>query len=144
MKKRYQIHTRLAAAVLCFLLFSAFAQVSYCQDFSSVDRDLAQLEDLITDTLANTEEQQRLLDSLRVSLDESGNLIASYESIISGQESLLKDLQSRLNEMSETYRMQSALSARYERNSKFWKTFTLIAVPAAAIVSGGIVWAVCR
>jgi hypothetical protein len=34
---------------------------------------------------------------------------------------------------------QPALSAKYEKSSKFWKTFTLIAVPAAAIVSGGLV-----
>jgi hypothetical protein len=37
--------------------------------------------------------------------------------------------------MSETYRKQSALSAKYEKSSRFWKTFTLIAVPAAAVLS---------
>ncbi|MDR1893992.1 MAG: hypothetical protein LBQ61_04765, partial [Spirochaetales bacterium] len=63
------------------------------------------------------------------------------ESILAGRENLLKDLQARLNEMSETYRTQSALSAKYEKSSRFWKTFTLIAVPAAALLSGGLVWA---
>jgi hypothetical protein len=43
--------------------------------------------------------------------------------------------------MSETYRTQSALSAKYEESSRFWKIFTLIAVPAAALLSGGLVWA---
>jgi hypothetical protein len=43
--------------------------------------------------------------------------------------------------MSKTYRKQSSLSAKYEKNSRFWKTFTLIAVPAAALLSGGLVWA---
>jgi hypothetical protein len=46
--------------------------------------------------------------------------------------------------MSETYRKQAALSAKYERSSKFWKTFTLIAVPAAALISGGVVFGVMR
>jgi len=114
------------------------------QDFSSIDSDLQQLENLIINTLSNTEEQQRLLEDLRKSLDESGNLIGSYESIIAGQENLLLTLQTRLSEMSEIYRTQSSLSAKYEKSSKFWKTFTLIGIPAAAILSGTIVWALVR
>jgi hypothetical protein len=31
--------------------------------------------------------------------------------------------------------------AKYEKSSRFWKTFTLIAVPTAALLSGGLVWA---
>jgi hypothetical protein len=54
---------------------------------------------------------------------------------------LLRDLQTHLDAMSETYRKQSALSARYERSSRFWRTFTLIAVPAVALLGGGLVWA---
>jgi hypothetical protein len=46
--------------------------------------------------------------------------------------------------MSEVYRKQSSLLARYEKNSKFWRTFTLIAVPTAALLSGGVVYAVTR
>ena len=114
------------------------------QDFSSIDSDLQQLENLIINTLSNTEEQQKLLEDLRKSLDESGNLISSYETIITGQENLLQTLQTRLNEMSEIYRTQSSLSAKYEKSSKFWKTFTLIGIPAAALLSGGIVWALMR
>jgi hypothetical protein len=49
------------------------------------------------------------LDGLRKNLAESGALLGNYESIIAGQENLLKDLQTRLNEMSETYKTQSAL-----------------------------------
>jgi chromosome segregation ATPase len=123
-------------------LSSLFSQAVFSQDFSSINRDLSELEYLIQDTLENSAEQQKQLDDLRKNLTESGELIESYESIIAGRENLLKDLQDRLNEMSETYRMQSALSEKYEKSSKFWKTFTLIAVPAAAILSGGLVWAI--
>jgi septal ring factor EnvC (AmiA/AmiB activator) len=134
-----------------FSVFALFCTLSlllppaaWSQDFTSLDRDLAELESLIQDTLANSEEQQKQLDSLRQNLAESGELIGNYESIIQERENLLRDLQTRLDEMSETYRKQSALSARYEKSSRFWKTFTLIAVPAAALLSGGLVWAVTR
>jgi hypothetical protein len=128
-------------------LFALFFSLSlpllpplWSQDMSAISTDLDQLENLINDTLRNTEEQQKLLEALQLNLSESGILIGSYESIISGQERLLADLQLRLNEMSETYRTQSALLARYEKSSRFWRTFTLIAVPTAAAVSGTIVW----
>jgi hypothetical protein len=42
--------------------------------------------------------------------------------------------------MSETYRTQSSLSAKYEKSSRFWKIFTLVGVPAAALLSGVLVW----
>jgi chromosome segregation ATPase len=111
------------------------------QDFSSLDNDLSALENLIQDTLKNSEEQQIQLDGLRKNLAESGELIGSYENIIAERESLLRDLQERLTEMSEISRKQSALSARYERSLRFWRTFTLIGVPLAAILGGGLVWA---
>ena len=130
-------------AFWCFFLL-LLPPVALPQDFSSIDSDLQQLENLILSTLSNTEEQQKLLDDLRKSLDESGNLISSYETIITGQESLLRTLQTRLSEMSEIYRTQSSLSAKYEKSSKFWRTFTLIGIPAAAILSGSIVWALAR
>ena len=129
---------------LCFFYCLLFSSAAWCQDFSSIDRDLLMLENLIADTILNTEEQQRLLDSLRANLNESGILIAGYENIIQEQEKLLKDLRIRLSEMSETYRMQSDLSAKYERNSKFWKTFILIAIPLTAAISGTVVWAVSK
>jgi chromosome segregation ATPase len=130
-----------SAIALFSILSSLFSQAVFSQDFSSIDRDLSELESLIIDTLESSEEQQKQLEDLRRNLAESGTLIGNYESIIAGRETLLRDLQARLNEMSETYRMQSALSAKYERSSRFWKTFTLIAVPAAALLSGGLVWA---
>jgi hypothetical protein len=68
----------------------------------------------------------------------------NYGSIIEEQEKLLADLQEQLNKMSETFKMQSATSARYEKRSRFWRTFTLIAVPTAAAISGTIVWAAGR
>jgi septal ring factor EnvC (AmiA/AmiB activator) len=133
-----------AAAAICFFLFSLFSQAAYSQDFSSIDTDLQALENLINDTIANTEEQRKLLEDLRRSLDESGNLISSYETIIQEQENLLANLREQLNEMSETYRMQSQLSAKYERSSKFWRTFTLTAIPVTALLSGSLVWALSR
>lgn len=135
---------RFFAIIFCFFCCLHLSQAAWAQDFSSLDRDLTQLESLIVDTLASTEEQQKLLEDLRQNLTESGNLIANYETIITEQENLLKDLQMRLNEMSETYRMQSALSAKYDRRSKFWKNFTIIAIPATALISGGIVWLVAN
>jgi predicted nucleic acid-binding Zn-ribbon protein len=129
------------AVVLFSILFSLFSQAAWSQEFTSIERELSELESLISDTLENSAEQQRQLEDLRKNLAESGELLGNYESIIAGQESLLEDLQTHLDEMSETYRTQSALSAKYERSSRFWKTFTLIAVPAAALLSGGLVWA---
>jgi flagellar biosynthesis chaperone FliJ len=130
-----------SAAVLFFAWSLLLPRAAFSQDFSSIDRDLSALETLIQDTLENSEEQQKQLDDLRKNLIESGELLDSYESIIAGQGNLLRDLQERLAEMSETYRKQSALSAKYEKSSRFWRTFTLIAVPTAALLSGGLVWA---
>jgi len=39
---------------------------------------------------------------------------------------------------------QSQLSVKYEKSSKFWKTFTIIAIPVTALISGGIVWALMK
>jgi DNA repair ATPase RecN len=129
------------ASVLFFTLSLLLPRAAFSQDFSSIDRDLSALESLIQDTLENSEAQQKQLDSLLKNLAESGELLGNYETIISEQERLLKDLQERLAEMSEIYRMQSSLSAKYEKSSRFWKTFTLIAVPTAALLSGGLVLA---
>ena len=130
--------------LLLFLLFLALSQAVYAQDFSSIDQDLKQLENLITDTINSMEEQQRLLTDLRENLSESEVLIESYGKIILEQENLLLNLRFQLSEMSETYRMQSALSAKYEKSSRFWKTFTLIAAPAAALISGTAIWLIMR
>jgi len=132
------------AFALFFIFFSLSSPVAFAQDFSSIDNDLQTLEDLINDTLTNTQEQQKLLEDLRKNLDESGNLIANYSIIITEQEKLLANLREQLSEMYETYRKQSALSARYAQNSKFWKTFTIIAIPVTALISGVVVWAVNR
>ena len=129
------------ACVFCCVSCLLFSPAASSQDFTSIDSDLQQLEILIGSTLSSTEEQQKLLDDLKRNLEESGSLIGNYESIIAGQESLLLNLRTRLTEMSEIYRTQSSLSAKYERSSKFWRTFTLIGIPAAALLSGGLVWA---
>jgi len=132
------------AAVICFIFFSLSSQAAFAQDFSSIDNDLQTLENLINDTLTNTQEQQKLLEDLKKNLDESGNLIANYENIITEQEKLLSGLREQLNAMYETYRKQSVLSARYEKNSKFWKTFTIVAIPVTAVISGVVGWAASR
>jgi septal ring factor EnvC (AmiA/AmiB activator) len=132
------------AFALFYIFFSLSSPAAYAQDFSSIDNDLQTLEDLINDTLTNTQEQQKLLDDLKKNLDESGNLIASYANTITEQEKLLAGLREQLNAMYETYKKQSALSARYAQSSKFWRTFTLIAIPVTAVISGSVVWAVNR
>ena len=135
---------RLTAAGLLFALFLLSSQALFARDFSSLDSDLQQLENLINDTLVSTEEQQKLLDNLKSSLNASGILIASYENIIKEQENLLQELQTQLSEMSETYKMRSSLSARSAQSSKFWRNFTLIAIPVTAVISGIIGYAVGR
>ena len=140
--KKYSIH--LIAGVLFYILFLLLSQGVSAQDFSSVDNDLQQLEDLIKDTIANTEEQQKLLDNLRESLNESETLIVDYENRITEQESLLQNLQAQLQAMSETYSRQSALSGRSERRLRFWRNFTLVGIPATAVISGLFVWAVAN
>jgi hypothetical protein len=112
------------------------------QDFSSIGRDLSALELLILDTLKNSETQMQQLDGLRRNLAESEALIGNYETIITEREKLLRDLQTRLNEMSEISKTQSDLSRKYAESSRFWKTFTLIALPTAALLGGGLVWMV--
>jgi peptidoglycan hydrolase CwlO-like protein len=94
-------------------------QAVFSQDFSSIAGDLSALENLIQDTLENSEAQQKQLDDLRKNLAESEALIGSCESIIQERENLLRDLRIRLSEMSETYRMQSDLSAKYEKARGF-------------------------
>ena len=108
--------TAARAAVFAFffsLLFlqAVFSQAAYSQDFSSLDSDLSQLE--------------------------SEGLIAAYGSIIQGQGSLLRDLQKQPNGVPETYRKRSALPATYEKSSRRWWTFTLVAIPAAAAANLG-------
>ncbi|GBU29195.1 hypothetical protein R84B8_02759 [Treponema sp. R8-4-B8] len=132
-------------AFALFCIFSSLSsQVAFSQDFSSIDNDLQTLESLINDTLTNTQEQQKLLEDLKQNLNASAELINNYENTIKEQENLLADLRKQLTAMSETYKKQSQLSARYAQNSKFWRTFTLIAIPVTAVISGGVVWAVSR
>jgi septal ring factor EnvC (AmiA/AmiB activator) len=133
-----------SAFALFLLLLQLLPQAVYSQDFSSIDMDLAQLEDLINDTIANTREQQKLLEDLKRNLNESEELIAGYSKIIQEQENLLASLRGQLTAMSEIYRTQSQLSAKYARNSKFWRTFTLAAIPVTALISGTIVWAAVK
>jgi len=134
---RNRINRRFTAAVIFCACSSLFSAELWSQDFSAINKDLEQLESLIADTLLNTEEYRKLLADLQKNLDESGNIIIERENLLLG-------LQERLNEMSEIYRMQSALSAKYEKNSKFWRTFTLIAIPVTAVLSGSIAWAAGR
>jgi septal ring factor EnvC (AmiA/AmiB activator) len=98
-------------------------------DFASIASNLDTLEALIQDTLSNNEELTRQLRDLRANLNER-------EALLDRQENSLTTLRQQLQEMSQTYRERSALSEKYERSSKFWKTFTLVGIPAAALISG--------
>ena len=68
--------TSKSTSALFFFLFLVLSQEAYSQDFSSIEQDLTQLEILIADTLANTEEQQRLLADLNQNLINSETLIS--------------------------------------------------------------------
>jgi hypothetical protein len=39
---------------------------------------------------------------------------------------------------------QLQLSARYAQSSKFWKTFTIVAIPVTAVISGVVGFALSR
>jgi len=87
---------RFTAAVILFIFSSLSSPAVYSQDFSSIDQDLAQLESLINDSIANTQEQQKQLEDLKKNLNASANLINSYENTIKEQETLLADLRKQL------------------------------------------------
>jgi hypothetical protein len=70
-----------AFALVC-IFFSLSAPTAFSQDFTSLDRDLAELESLIQDTLENSEAQLKQLEDLQRNLNESGELLRTYESII--------------------------------------------------------------
>jgi len=84
------------AAVILFIFSYLSSQALYSQDFSSIDQDLAQLESLINDSIANTQEQQKQLEDLKKNLTASANLIDNYETTIKEQETLLADLRKQL------------------------------------------------
>jgi septal ring factor EnvC (AmiA/AmiB activator) len=98
-------------------------------DFSSIDSNLEKLESLIADTLSTSETLTAQLEGLSLTLNEK-------EQLLDEQENLLKELRKELNGMSETYRTLSSLSKKYESSSRFWRTFTIIGIPAAALISG--------
>jgi len=129
---------------VALLLLLASSSELPAQGFSSVNSDLDQLESLIIDTLLNAQDQQRQLADLKQTLNESGSLIGSYESTITRLERYAMESQIWRDEMLEIYRTQSASLAKYEKSSRFWKAFTLIGIPAAALLSGGIAWAMGR
>jgi len=54
--KKYSTH--FLAAVMCFIFFLLSSPVAFAQDFSSIDNDLQTLENLINDTLTNTQERR--------------------------------------------------------------------------------------
>jgi len=56
---------RYTAAVILFIFSYLSSPALYSQDFSSIDQDLAQLESLINDSIANTQEQQKQLEGAK-------------------------------------------------------------------------------
>jgi hypothetical protein len=67
--------------VVC-IFFSLSPPAAWSQDFTSLDRDLAELENLIQDTLVNSEVQLKQLEDLQRNLNESETLLKNYENII--------------------------------------------------------------
>ena len=120
---------------LCFFSSLLFSQAVWPQGFSSIGSDLSALENLIQ-MKSEKLKMRGCLQSERVGNKPRLQTITFF---ISNFSFVL-----RLNEMYAIYTMQSALSAKYEKSSKFWKTFTLIAVPVTAAISGGVVWAGSR
>ena len=121
-------------AVFC-LMFLSLLRPLCSQEPPSIYDNLDKLESLLLDTLNNSEAQSRQLADLSKTLAEN-------EQIMREREHLLTDLRTQLTEMSETFRKQSLLSAKYERSSRFWKRFTLVGIPATAIISAVVVGAV--
>jgi septal ring factor EnvC (AmiA/AmiB activator) len=144
-----QIAVRLFYALASLLFFSVLPSALSAQEpppsFSSITDNLTALENLITDTLNDNETLTQQLQHLQQNLTERETLLTEREQSLNGkektlttQENLLKELRQQLSEMSTIYKEQSLLSAKYERRYKFWKRFTLIGIPAAVLLSGGI------
>ena len=144
---------RLTASLVCALvsflfssvLPSAFSAQEPPPSFSSVADNLTTLENLIAATLSDNETLTQQLQNLQRNLSERETLLTgreqalhTKETSLTAQENLLKELRQQLGEMSSIYKEQSRLSAKYERKSRRWKTITLIGIPAAALLSGGI------
>jgi hypothetical protein len=123
-------HLQNLSAVFCLILLLLSSPL-YSQEQPSIYDNLDRLEDLLLDTLNNSEAQSRQLEDLNRTLAEN-------EQIMHEREQLLTDLRTQLTEMSETFKKQSELSAKLERSSKFWKTFTLVGIPVTAVISAGI------
>ena len=135
---------------LVLLLFSSALPSALCAQepppsFSSVADNLDALENLIAATLNDNETLTQQLQLLQQNLTEREALLSEREQLLSGkektltvQENLLRELRQQLGAMSSIYKEQSALSAKYERRYRRWKTFTLIGIPAAALISGGL------
>jgi len=107
-------------------------------DFIGIEQNLSELERLIEDTLNESEAQMRQLQDLKANLSEQETLLSEREASMIEQERLLGELREQLSEMSRIYKEQSDLSGKYERRSRFWRNFTLIGIPAAVVISGGI------
>jgi hypothetical protein len=124
----------------CFLLVSLSSSALFAReqspDFSSIDKNLEALETLISDTLSSSETLAQQLTDLKENLTEQERILNERETSIAAQESLLRELRQQLSEMSQTYKALSDLSVKYERSSRFWRTFTLIGIPVAALLSG--------
>jgi recombinational DNA repair ATPase RecF len=115
-----------------FLIFLLLSSPLCSQEAPSIYDNLDKLENLLLDTLTNSEQQSRQLEDLNTTLAEN-------EQILQEREQLLADLRTQLTSMSETFQKQSELYAKSERRSQFWKTFTLVGIPVAVVISAGVV-----
>jgi septal ring factor EnvC (AmiA/AmiB activator) len=129
---------------ICMFFCAVLPQVLYSQDasgqadFSTIDSQLEELENLISDTISCNETLEKQLRDLKENLTRQERISLGRENSTAGQEDLLKKLRSELGEMSVTYKAQSDLSAKYEKSSRFWKIFTLVGIPLAILLSSGV------
>jgi septal ring factor EnvC (AmiA/AmiB activator) len=125
--------------VLCSQDASDSYQLSSEQTgFSTIDSQLEELESLINDTITCNETLEKQLQDLKENLTRQEQISFEKENSIAGQDGLLRKLRGELGEMSETYKAQSDLSAKYVKSSRFWKVFTLVGIPLAILFSSGI------
>jgi hypothetical protein len=102
--------------------------------FSNIDQAL----NLMSDSMNNEEAVILQLEELKRNSIEQEQILNEKEASIAEQERLLLELRQRLEGMSQIYREQSILYEKSAASSRFWKRFSLIALPVAALLSGGI------
>jgi hypothetical protein len=120
----------LCVAGFCLLPAALFAEEPL-PDFASIESVMDGIESLLLDTIGTNETQQRQLNDLSQTLSER-------ERLIEEQGNSLRTLRTDLGGMSETWKKLSDYSKSLEQKSAFWKRFSIIGLPLAALLGAGI------